>query len=198
MAGKWPVKFELKKPTPELAAQLVKHIGKGSTRNGAARLEGVPVSRFRKWFQVGNDQIQAAYDAGDPYVAFEHEAFLVCAVEQAEAAKAQQLGRRIAVGGDDWRAKAWLLERLERDDFQPTERVDVTVGGSGEPVLIEGRAVATLGSVIEFVRRIDQPHLLDDLDAGDPRPALPAIGDVLSDPAAGERAAGDVPAAADT
>lgn len=197
MAGKWP-EFTVESVTPELVATLVKHIEKGSTPQGAARIMGIPASRFRRWRQIGTDQIDDAYEEQDRALALEPEAMLVLAVEQATAAYAQKLGKRVAVGGDDWRAKAWLLERLERDDFQPTERVDVNIGGTGEPILIEGRAVVGLGNVLEFVRQIGQPHLLDALDAGDSRPGLPAAGDLLSDPAERERAAGDVPAADET
>lgn len=193
-AAKYPT-FRVSDIDPDMIARLVKHIQKGSTPTGAARLEGIPTRTFRKWRSTGREQLEEAYDAQDRSLALKREAMMELAIEQAMALEAQKLGRQVRNGHEEWRAKLAWLERQEREDFAPTERVDVTVGGSGEPVLIEGRAVVGIGNVLEFVRQIGQGHLLEGLDAGDSRPSLPAARDVLPGAASGERAAGDVPAA---
>lgn len=194
-AARYP-RFELADLNAELIGRLVKHIEKGSTPVGAARMEGIPVGTFRKWRVAGREQIEQAYETGQRKFAIEREALMVLAVEQATAKVAQRLGRQVQDGAEEWRAKLAWLERQERDDFQPAERIDVTVGGSDEPVLIEGREVVLLGNVHEFARQIGLGAVFDALDAGDSRAELPAARDVLPGVAAGERAAGDVSAAA--
>ncbi len=189
-ATKYP-QFTIADLGADLIARLVAHIEKGSTPLGAARLEGIPVHTFRKWRTTGKEQIELAYDTGERKFAIEREALMVLAVEQATARIAQRLGKQVQNGHEEWRSKLAWLERQERDDFAPTETIDVTVGGKdGAPIAVEGRAVVGLADVVRLALETGQGHLLGLGDAaGAVGGLLPAARDVLPDPADGEPAA---------
>lgn len=195
MAG-YP-RFKVSDIDPDLIVRLVKHIEKGSSPNGAARLEGIPTRTFRKWRQTGREQLEDAYEQNDRALALKREALMELAIEQTMAAVAQKLGKQVQNGHEEWRAKLAWLERQERDDFAPTENIDITVGGSGAPIAVEGRAVVGIGDVIQLFVDTGQQHLLGPVVAGALGGELPASRALLPGPVDGEQAAGDVPADAD-
>jgi transposase-like protein len=187
--------IRLRQVDQEFCNEIAGHIAGGATIKQAARLMDVPAGVLRRWLADGADMLMQAYEQKRVGPVLEPEGLLYVTVERAAGKRATDLIGEIAKASkdDEWRAKAWLLERLEAEEFGDTKHVDVTVGGGGAPIAVEGRAVVGLADVVAFVRQIEQEHLLG-LDREDPRGELPAAGDVLPDPAGDQPPTSDVPA----
>lgn len=191
-----PDKFRLADIDDEFLGKLRANIKAGAAPTVAAKALGVPRRRFLAWLEEGLDEIEAAYDDGarDTFVPT-RQAVLWQTVAEASGMLAVELAGNVKAGHEAAQHHRWLLERLERDDFGATERIDVTVGGKdGAPIAVEGRALVGIGDVLRFLSDAGQGHLLD-AGGGAARGALPAAGDVLPDSPAGELAAGELPAA---
>jgi hypothetical protein len=94
--------------------------------------------------------LHQAYEEGREGPAITPEASLFVAVEQALGERAVELVGAItkATKDDEWRAKAWLLERLERDEFGDVKQVELSGPGKGA-IQLETRGVS-IAAVVEF------------------------------------------------
>ena len=78
----------------------------GATRKAAAAAAGIGQSTFHYWMRSG---------AGDDATDLQRR--LVVAVEVAEAELRATATVNDAIGGGDWKAAAWWLERRRREDW---------------------------------------------------------------------------------
>ncbi len=189
-----------KQITPGFCEEIAGLIAGGATLKQAGRIIGVPAGVLREWLYTGAEQVYEIYESdiltGPPDL----EGMLYTAVENAIGVRGKELVAEIrnAAKDDEWRSRAWLLERLEADEFGDRKQVDVEIGGGSVPIAVEGRAVVGLADVVRLALETGQGHLLGLGDAGGAaRGELPAAGDVLPDSAAGDSAARAVPAVAD-
>jgi len=89
--------------TPEIAAQIIKHLRAGAFKTHAAAAAGVSISALGDWLEKGA--------AGDPrYAAFARDAEIAIAED---AVRNQAIISAAAAGPikGDWKAAAWNLER---------------------------------------------------------------------------------------
>ena len=194
-AASWQ-KFQRRQITPELCEDLTALIAGGATLKQAARAAGVPPGILRRWLAEGADQVHEIYESdvltGPPA----WEGMLFLAVEKAIGERGAELVEEILKAGkdDEWRSRAWVLERLEADEFGDKKQLEVS-GPEGAPIALEGRAVVGLADVVAIARQLGLGDRLG-LDAGDSRRELAAASDVLPDPADSERPPGDLSDAA--
>jgi hypothetical protein len=92
------------KLAPDVLATILAHVRRVGFTKHAARAAGIGQSTFHDWMRRG--RAEAAGEYRDFYEA----------VTAARAQAAQTLLGHVA-GAEDWRAAAWLLERLFPKDF---------------------------------------------------------------------------------
>lgn len=179
--GNWP----LEKITPELIAALEKMFAKGRTRKIAAGLAGIPVGILNRWLDIGKDLWEQTGQRREPAA----ELFVRC--EAARSGFVAKLQDQLTIAGAGKESSpgsaGWQLERLERDDFGATARLELT-GPEGGPLIVEGRAAVGWADLFAIARETGQEHLLG-LAGGSPGGALPRAPEVLPDSADDERAA---------
>lgn len=87
-------------------------------------------------------EMRERVDAGEQLSDDEIPEFVFCgALANARAFAAFELHDVVELGGEDWRAKAWLLERFMPDVYGARSKTEIT-GVDGGPVQVEGRAPA--------------------------------------------------------
>ena len=182
--GKW----QAKTITPALVQELAGYVREGATLKIAAKRAGVPPGILNRWYTAGREQVEGLYDAerGHP----DQVGMLYDALFQAEGERDMLYVSNVrqAVGpGSEWRARSWLLERHDPEDFGDRSSVEIS-GPQGGPIMHEGRAIAGFVDLVAFARSIGAGHLLG-LDPGDPQRAVPSAADVLPDPALAQPAA---------
>lgn len=141
------------KLTPNIRKVILAALREGLTRKLACQLVGISGETFRKWVEKGKEQAHGEYHA------------FVAEIEAQEAALVVELLKDIraavtAQGAPDWRAKAWIAERLHPDEYGRT-RVEHT-GKDGGPIQ-ESSTIEHSGSVAVHVdASIDLQVLSDD------------------------------------
>ena len=78
-------------------------MSQGNWQSNAARSVGIKPQAVQRWVQLGRGG-HPTIKASEPFISFSNE------VENAQAKAEQSLVTDLR-GEDDWRAKAWLLER---------------------------------------------------------------------------------------
>jgi hypothetical protein len=94
------------KLTPELTQEITTHIRDGNSPTISATLVGISSSTYFNWMSKGSNQ----------------EPKFMEFLESIERAKAQSIVNRVAyiaraADGGNWRAAAWLLERIAPESF---------------------------------------------------------------------------------
>ena len=89
--------------TPFVYKAIIEAISQGNWTATAARSVGIEPRAVQRWIQIGRGD-HPTKEAKEPFVSFANE------IENALAKAEQSLVRDVR-GDDDWRAKAWLLER---------------------------------------------------------------------------------------
>lgn len=135
--------LRLREVDPQFISEAAEHVKRGATIKQTARSMGVPAGTFRAWLRTGAEQAFEAYDTGERKHLLHREAALFLAVEKAAGARAVELIGQIRDADKDteWRARAWLLERYEADDFGDTRRVELT-GPDGGALAVDHPDVA--------------------------------------------------------
>lgn len=144
MAGKgqW-YDLKLREVDPQFVNDAAEHVKGGATVKQTARMMGVPPGTFKAWLRTGAEQVLEAYETGEQKHMLEREAALFLAVEKAAGQRAKTLIDEIrgAAKDDEWRARTWLLERYESEDFGDTKRVELT-GADGGKIAVDHPDVA--------------------------------------------------------
>jgi len=184
------------KITSAFCEKLTGLIAEGATIKQSARMMGVPPGVLRLWLAEGAEQVHGVYESDtlDRVVLPEGKLFL--AVEKAIGKRGAELVKEIryAMKDGEWRSRAWLLERLEADEFGDKKQLEVS-GPEGAPIALEGRAVVGLADVIAVARELGLGDRLG-LDTGGASRELAPLADVLPDPVDGEHPSSDFPDAA--
>ena len=89
--------------TPFVYKAIIKAISEGNWQSTAARSVGIGQRTVSRWLQIGRGD-HPNLKAVEPFISFADE------VENALAKAEQSLVKDLR-GEEDWRAKAWLLER---------------------------------------------------------------------------------------
>jgi len=89
--------------TPFVYKAIIKAISEGNWQSTAARSVGIEPRTVSRWVQIGRGD-HPTVKAVEPFISFSQE------VENAQAKAEQSLVTDLR-GQEDWRAKAWLLER---------------------------------------------------------------------------------------
>lgn len=121
-------KMRLRKVDPEFIAEVADAIVRGATLKQVARVVGVPAGTLRLWLKTGAEQLHEAYEQGREGPAKNYEGMLFLAVEHAMGKRAIELVDEIrkATKDDEWKSRAWLLERFEAEDFGNTSHVEMS------------------------------------------------------------------------
>lgn len=183
--------------TPQLVEEIAGYVREGATLKIAARRAGVPPGILRRWMEAGEREIEGIYESA-PEPGAKPERGYPSQLGLLYEAVAHALGERDASylreieraegQGSQWRARAWLLEKQDPDDFGDRRAVEVS-GARGGPIEVEGKPVAGLADVIALVVKLGYGDRYG-LPAELAERGLPAARDVLPDPAESERAAG--------
>jgi hypothetical protein len=89
--------------TPFVYKAIIEAINQGNWQSTAARSVGIEPRTVSRWVQIGRGD-HPTKKAVEPFISFANE------IENALAKAEQSLVKDLR-GEDDWRAKAWLLER---------------------------------------------------------------------------------------
>lgn len=136
------------KLTPELQKTITDAVKIGATYESAAEYAGIARRTLDLWKEKGRAH------PGGLYGQFMH------ALEQANAqAKISLLGK--IQEADDWRSKAWILERRFPAEFGATLKQELT-GENGGPVAV---------SIVEVIAPYSAPP--DEPEAGGDTPGVP-------------------------
>lgn len=107
------------KATPETLAAIVEHVRVGLRLGAAAALEGVAERTVLEWRQTGTSSDEEPFRAFVQEVARAEAAFessmLASIRTQATQANAD------APSNEDWKARAWLLERTRPAEYAPSQ-----------------------------------------------------------------------------
>ena len=136
--------------TPELTAALCADIEKGAPEQVCCDANGIGRSTFHEWMQRGRGGEQPFADFADAVTRARGTMQVNLVAEIRRAVLSGQFG------GDDWRARAWLLEHTNRLDFGIKVEVTQRVEGTFSHVLDRLRAEldpGTFGRVLEIVSR---------------------------------------------
>ena len=115
--------------------QLLQLAAVGVRRDVAARVSGVDALTIRNWVVAGKTA-RTKRARGEPLTQADRDAIDVCAnLAKARAQfEAGAVARISSAGGSgDWKADAWLLERLNPEVYATRSRVEMT-GKRGGPI----------------------------------------------------------------
>ena len=103
------------KLTPQTSETITRELAAGASTAAAARAADISARTLRRWLQHGRNSADGTYRQ------------LVADVEDAKRQARQRAIKTIGGAGEvDWRAAAWLLERLFPDEFgRPTRARDL-------------------------------------------------------------------------
>ena len=175
--------------TPDIAERLVGAAKNGRTIKQAAEFAEIPAGILRRWLEIGEEEWvktgERTSPAADLFARYskEHARYVGQLQDQLKSAGA---GKESSPG-----SAGWLLERLEREDFGTSSKLEIT-GQDGGPLLVDGRPVVAIADVVAFIRSIGASERLG-IDAGAPQRGLPPAREVLPDPPADQRSAERVP-----
>lgn len=125
--------------SPQLTKQICDIIRKGNYCQVAAVACGVPVSTFWHWHQRGKRVLDemGAEGLDQPDKKERMYVHLYQSVEEARANLEYRLAAAVSdKAPDEWRAAAWMLERLAPKRWGQHRRVELT-GSEGGPVMTE-------------------------------------------------------------
>jgi len=181
--GNWP----LKRITPELITRLESAAKNGRTVKLAAQAAEIPPGILRRWLEMGEELYLETGKRDEPV------AELFVRYSKASAGFKARLQDQLTSAGAGKESSpgsaGWQLERLERDDFGTSTKLEVT-GPEGGPLLVEGRAAVGWADFAAIARANGYASLLGlEEPVGSDREALPRAGEVLPDPAEPERSA---------
>jgi hypothetical protein len=134
----------IKKPgrfTPENRKVILEHLKDGNYIGTACRAAKVRYRRFKKWMEQGR--------SGRPEDA-EYKAFMEDVIATRATAEAELVS--FISGHDDWRARAWVLERSHPDHWGQQSKV-VHTGPTGGPIMTEARIERIDQRIVEFDKR---------------------------------------------
>lgn len=154
MAGRKP------KLTPELQHQLCELLGGGALVKLACQSVGIPVGTFFRWMQEGEaEKAPAVKREFREAITQARATGQLSMISQIQAA-AQDRGNRRG----DWRALAWLLERMNPELFHLVDRREIS-GPAGAPVPVAATAAAgamenpfRIEVIIEPPKQHAEPH----------------------------------------
>ena len=115
------------KLTKQVISEMSKHIEDGSSYKDAAALVGVHYNSFLDWRKRGEEDQENG--AKSIFVDF------LCELREAEArGKAEAI--KYIKNNDDWRAKAWYLERKYNDEFGNKQKIEHS-GDEEKPIRVK-------------------------------------------------------------
>jgi len=143
-----PTKF-----TPETRALVTKLLQEGCTRKMAAKIAGIGYSTFMKWLQ----------SSGLEYMEFRQ------ACEASEAAFQREQIRGI-LDSKDWKAKAWVLERMFPDEFGKRDKLAVQHSVNVSMAKLREMSTDELEARLLQLTTLPAPEdaAMDDKGTGDP------------------------------
>jgi hypothetical protein len=109
------------KCTAQYVPRFLKHIAEGQTIRAAAALAGLHIDSIMRW-------LEAARDGDERY--FEFSELYARARGKAQSKMVAEIRR---AGTGDWRATAWLLERMFVSDFSLKQTHEIS-GPNGGPI----------------------------------------------------------------
>ena len=124
--------------TPAIYKAIIRLVEKGNWTSTAARAVGIRPHTMSRWLQRGRGE-HPDLKAKEPYVSFVRDVEI--AIAKAESRLVDDLG-----GQEDWRAKAWLLERgPARDRWSPNVTVSAQLAPAASILdTLRSRAAAAI------------------------------------------------------
>lgn len=111
----------------QLIEQMAHHIENGSSYKDAATLCGIHYNTFNEWRKSAEEEIQN----GKKSLLSE----FLFALREAEA-KGKAEAIKYIKNNDDWRAKAWYLERKYHDEFGNKQKIEHS-GDEEKPIRVK-------------------------------------------------------------
>lgn len=108
--------------TPDVISLAVSSIQKGISIHDSFLVLGIPKATFSSWFKKANDEIHNR-ELGKYNTANDIYLDLFYQVQQATVQFEHNLLSRITQN-QDWKSAAWLLERINRERYQLTNKVE--------------------------------------------------------------------------
>lgn len=103
----------------EIVEAFLRRIEKGMSAKGAARVSGLSTTTLYRWLETASED-----GAPESYVLFRDRFMRARGVREETLIDALASAGRGEVGGD-WRAPAWMLERLEPEEYGSKSKVEV-------------------------------------------------------------------------
>ena len=111
----------------EIIAEMAKYVSEGSSYRDAATLCGVVPNTFLDWRKRGEEDMNNGKDSL-------FSEFLRTLKESEAKAKAEAI--RYIQRSDDWKARAWYLERKYNDEFGNKQKIEHS-GDDEKPVVVK-------------------------------------------------------------
>lgn len=142
------------KCTPEMTRDISGNIALGLSNADVCAMAGINDSTFYRWMAVGKEEI-GKMEADASYQPTENIAAIVEFCREVQKAIPLRKKRLISsihkAAPIDWKAAAWLLERLHPEEFQIRVKQDITVDWRKElrnegvdPALIERQVIEVI------------------------------------------------------
>jgi hypothetical protein len=139
-----------------LEDKIIKRIREGASFSDAPRLEGIDEATFRRWRQCEKESDDVTLPLRDRRCWSCTNCTLQAKCDTAESHFKHECVQTIFTAGEEnWRARAWILERRYRDEYTTREIVEVK---GGEEPFDPSRALvnALIGGVMKRREREDQ------------------------------------------
>lgn len=155
--------------TSEIAEAIVGHLEGGDTRKIAAGRVGIGERTLQRWIARGRDNLEmvdasADDELGNPVEVDAYGAFLQRVISAESTKRSEILSKIDKQVADDWRAGAWLLERVDGREFGRGLKVEGIVRDEdGEEHSAADVLLDRLGEIIER----EQSYMSRGGEAGD-------------------------------
>jgi hypothetical protein len=116
--------------------ELCGYLEEGTTIKTAATLAGISERGYHLWKKRGREEIDRVDESPRRSVR-KSERMYVEFVKRTEQARRKAVRKRVEnvrdAGKEDWRAAAWMLERMDKENWTKKERHEIS-GPDGGPV----------------------------------------------------------------
>jgi len=120
----------------DMIKELCRYLREGTTIKTAATLAGVSESGYHRWQKRGREEIERVAESPRRSVR-KSERIYVDFVKCTTRARRKAIRKRVEnvrnAGEEDWRAAAWMLERMDSESWTKKQRHEVS-GPDGGPV----------------------------------------------------------------
>ena len=128
------------KLTEDLLEELCQHLEDGNAIATACDLVGISERVYHKWQARGKEEVERVAEDGRRRVRKDERRYVqfVQATTRARAAAVQKRVSNIRdAASEDWRASAWLLERMKPEEWGKTQKHE-HMGEGGGPLRVTG------------------------------------------------------------